>query len=455
MSSENTNATLSRGTYKESQRISEILRKESVGGFVLLGATVLALILANSPAADFYFNLRDTHLGKDIGDFHLDLSLAHWAADGLLAVFFFMAGLELKKEFVVGDLRNPSKALVPVVAAAGGVAVPAIIYTLINLNGSAEALGGWAIPAATDIAFAVAVLAVIGTHLPSALRIFLLTLAVVDDLIAIVIIALFYTTELKISYLLISIVPILIYAFIARKGETTFHLKPMASWLILLPIGFIVWALFLNSGIHATIAGVVLAFMIPVKYNKRTEQAGAHHGLAEHMEHMVRPFSAGFCVPVFAFFSAGVAIGGWSGFTEAVSQPIALGIIVALVGGKMIGIFGSTWLVTRFRGANLDSDIKWIDVLGLSALAGIGFTVSLLIAELSFGVGSDYNDYSKIAILSASVLAAVLGSIILGSRNRYYKKLDEKESLDENEDGIPDVYSDDGSGIGGASVRAN
>lgn len=442
-----TNATLSRGTHRETTRITEILRKESVGGFVLLGATVLALILANSPARDFYFTLRDTHLGKDIGDFHLDLSLAHWAADGLLAVFFFLAGLELKKEFVVGDLRNPGRALVPVVAAAGGVAVPALIYVLINLGSSEEARGGWAIPAATDIAFAVAVLAVIGTHLPAALRTFLLTLAVVDDLIAIIIIAIFYSSDIKFNYLLWAIVPIIIYALIARFGERLLHLKPASSWLILMPIGFVVWALFLNSGVHATIAGVVLAFFIPVRMNKRTEQAGAEAGLAEVMEHRVRPISAGFCVPVFAFFSAGVAIGGWSGFTEALNQPIAIGIIVALVGGKMLGITGSTWLITRIRRVNLDSDIKWIDVLGLAALGGIGFTVSLLIAELSFGEGSDYNDYAKIAILSASVLAALLGSLILGSRNRHYKKIEQKENLDDNQDGIPDVFSDDSSNV--------
>lgn len=442
-----TNTTLSRGTHRETTRITEILRKESVGGFVLLGATVLALILANSPARDFYFTLRDTHIGQDIGEFHLNLSLAHWAADGLLAVFFFLAGLELKKEFVVGDLRNPGRALVPVVAAAGGVAIPALIYTLINLNSSSEALGGWAIPAATDIAFAVAVLAVIGTHLPGALRTFLLTLAVVDDLIAIIIIAIFYSSDIKFNYLLWAIVPIIIYALIARFGERLLHLKPASSWLILMPIGFVVWALFLNSGVHATIAGVVLAFFIPVRMNKRAEQAGAEQGLAEVMEHRVRPISAGFCVPVFAFFSAGVAIGGWSGFTEALNQPIAIGIIVALVGGKMLGITGSTWLITRIRRVNLDSDIKWIDVLGLAALGGIGFTVSLLIAELSFGEGSDYNDYAKIAILSASVLAALLGSLILGSRNRHYKKIEQKENLDDNQDGIPDVFSDDSSNV--------
>ena len=443
MASENT--TFSRGSYAESQRISEILRKESVGGIILLVATVAALIFANTGLADFYFNLRDTHLGKDIGDFHLDLSIGHWAADALLAVFFFLVGLELKKEFVQGDLRNPGKALVPMVAAAGGVALPATLYFLINLSNSAEARGGWAIPAATDIAFAVAVLAVIGTHLPAALRTFLLTLAVVDDLIAITIIAIFYTTDLKIHYLLWAIIPIVIYAFIARKGEKLFHLSSSAAWFILLPIGAIVWALFLNSGIHATIAGVILAFMIPVRSNKRTEAAGADHGLAEVMEHRLRPFSAGFCVPVFAFFSAGVALGGWNGFTSSLTDPIAYGIIIALVFGKMIGITASTWLVTRFRGANLDSDIKWIDLFGVSTLAGIGFTVSLLIAELSFGLGSAHNDDAKVAILTGSVTAAVLGAILLGSRNKHYKKIAEKESVDANADGVPDVFSDDSS----------
>lgn len=453
MASDNT--VFSRGTYRESQRISEILAKESVGGMMLLAATIAALIFANSGAADSYFGLRDAHIGKDIGDFHLNLSIGHWAADGLLAVFFFLVGLELKKEFVIGDLRNPGKALVPMVAAAGGVVLPSLIYFMINLSGSAEARGGWAIPAATDIAFAVAVLAVIGSHLPSALRTFLLTLAVVDDLIAITIIAIFYTTDLKVEYLLWAIIPIALYTLIARKGETLFHLKPAAAWFILLPIGFVVWALFLNSGIHATIAGVILAFMIPVRMNKRAKKADAHHGLAEVMEHRIRPFSAGFCVPVFAFFSAGVALGGWEGFTSSLTEPIAYGIILALVFGKMLGIFSSTWLITRFRGANLDPDIKWVDVFGVATLAGIGFTVSLLIAELSFGLGSDYNDDAKVAILTGSVTAAVLGAIILSIRNKHYKAITEKESVDADSDGIPDVFSDNGSGIGGGSVRSH
>ncbi|MDO4898036.1 MAG: Na+/H+ antiporter NhaA [Rothia sp. (in: high G+C Gram-positive bacteria)] len=434
---------LARGSYKETKRISDILSQESTGGIILLVATLLALIFANSAAAEHYFGLRDTYLGADFWGLHLKLSIGHWAADGLLAVFFFLVGLELKKEFVEGDLRNPGKALVPIVAAAGGVALPAIFYTLVNLSGSAEARGGWAIPAATDIAFAVAVLAVIGSHLPAALRTFLLTLAVVDDLIAITIIALFYSSDLKIIYLALALIPIALYALIARKGEKLFHLSPAASWFILLPIGFVVWVLFLNSGIHATIAGVILAFMIPVRKNERTAAADAHHGLAEVMEHRIRPFSAGFCVPVFAFFSAGVAIGGWQGFTGSLTQPIAYGIIIALVVGKMLGITGSTWLITRLRGANLDPDIKWVDVFGVATLAGIGFTVSLLIAELSFGLGSDYNDDAKVAILTASVTAALLGAIILSIRNKHYRAIAEKELVDANKDGIPDVFSDD------------
>ena len=261
MSSENT--ILSRGSYKESQRISEILSKESTGGIILLVATVLALVFANSAAAEHYFGLRDTYLGADFWGLHLKLSIGHWAADGLLAVFFFLVGLELKKEFVEGDLRNPGKALVPIVAAAGGVALPALIYVLINLNSSSEALGGWAIPSATDIAFAVAVLAVIGSHLPSALRTFLLTLAIVDDLIAITIIAVFYTSDLRLWFLAVALLPMAAFWWLTNRREAWFKKHYWTAWVLLLPLALLTWALFLNSGVHATIAGVVLAFLVP------------------------------------------------------------------------------------------------------------------------------------------------------------------------------------------------
>ncbi|WP_237201409.1 Na+/H+ antiporter NhaA [Rothia nasimurium] len=435
-------ALFSRGSYAETSRISEIMRKESVGGFILLVATVAAIILANTQAAHFYEGIRDTELGFNIPGFsHLMMNVHLWAADGLLTLFFFLTGLELKKEFVVGDLRDPGKAVVPVAAAFGGAMTPAILYFAIN-HGNETAVHGWAIPAATDIAFAVAVLAGVGTFLPAALRTFLLTLAVVDDLIAIVIIALFYTSNFHAWYLIFSIIPIGLYFWLTHKHERFFHEKKWAAWVILLPLGLITWALFLESGIHATIAGVILGFCVPVRMTAQAKEADAHASLAETLEHRLRPLSTGFCVPVFAFFSAGVAIGGWDGLKTALADSVAIGIMVGLVLGKTIGITGTTWLITRFRGVNLDPDIKWIDVIGLAVTGGIGFTVSMLVAELSFETGSLHTEDAKIGIMIGSLLAAILGAIILSARNKHYKAVAIKESVDENADGIPDVFTD-------------
>lgn len=249
--------------------------------------------------------------------------------------------------------------------------------------------------------------------------------------------------------------PILLFILIAHKGETLFHLKPIASWLILLPLGIITWALFLESGIHATISGVILGFCVPVIYNKKSRTADAPAGLAEVLEHRLRPLSTGFCVPVFAFFSAGVAVGGLEGLSRALADSVAVGIVAGLVLGKTIGITLITWLVTRFRKANLDPDVAWIDVIGLATTAGIGFTVSLLVAELSFETGSEHTADAKIAILVGSVTAAVLGSIILSRRNKHYKELAQKETVDADADGIPDVFRNNGSGIGGGAKRSD
>lgn len=433
----------SRGSYAETSRISEIIRKESVGGFILLTATVLAVVLANSQASGFYEGLRDTELGIRIPGFsHLMMNVHAWAADGLLTVFFFLTGLELKKEFVVGDLREPGKAIVPVAAAFGGAMTPAVIYFAIN-HGSATAVHGWAIPAATDIAFAVAVLAGVGTFLPAALRTFLLTLAVVDDLIAIVIIALFYTDNFHAWYLIASILPIGAYFWLTHKHEKLFHNKAWAAWAILLPLGIITWALFLESGIHATIAGVILGFCVPVRMTAQAKQVNADSSLAETLEHRLRPLSTGICVPLFAFFSAGVAVGGLDGLHAALTDSVAIGIMIGLVLGKTIGITGTTWMITRFRGVNLDPDIKWIDIVGLAVTGGIGFTVSMLVAELSFETGSPHIEDSKIGIMIGSLTAAVLGAIILSIRNKNYKVIAQKESVDANRDGIPDVFTDD------------
>ncbi|MDQ0754674.1 Na+/H+ antiporter NhaA [Arthrobacter sp. B3I4] len=430
----------SRGSYAESLRIGEILRKETVGGALLVAAAVIALIWANSPASESYFMLRDFKVGYE--PWHLNLSLGTWAADGLLAIFFFLVGLELKREFIAGDLRELSKSIVPVAAAVGGVIVPAVIYAAINF-GSPETLRGWAIPTATDIAFAVAVLAIIGSHLPSALRIFLLTLAVVDDLIAITIIAVFYSADIQFLPLILALLPLGLYTYLAHRYRRFFGLKAPAAWVILLPLGLATWALVHASGIHATVAGVLLGLAIPVIRSQASGGPEAGPGLSEIFEHRFRPISAGIAVPVFAFFSAGVAVGGWDGLGSALTDPVALGVIFALVLGKPAGILGTTWLLTKATRARLDSSLKWIDIFGVSVLAGIGFTVSLLVAELSFGQGSVHDDHAKVGILAASFIAALLATAVLKTRNRQYRLAEEEEKRDSDQDGIPDVYQQD------------
>lgn len=438
----------SRSTYKEYLRIAAILRLETVGGALLLAATAAALIWANSPAAGAYVGLRDLELGFE--PWHLRLSLGHWASDGLLAIFFFIAGLELKREFVSGELRRPSRAIVPVTAAAGGVALPAIIYAAVTWSQGAEALRGWAIPTATDIAFALAVLAVINTHLPSALRTFLLTLAVVDDLIAIGIIALFYSADLQPVFLLAALVPLALFAVLVQKR--------ISHWYLLVPLAAATWALVHASGIHATVAGVLLGFTVPVlvsRRDRRPVRAGAAGhgpgeghalGMAERLEHVLRPVSAGLAVPVFAFFSAGVAIGGAAGIASALADPVALGIVAALVAGKAIGVFGATYVVTKTTRAKLDDGLKWIDVAGLSLLAGVGFTVSLLIAELSFGAGSVHDDHAKVAILAGSLTASAIAAVVLKARNRHYRRVELEEKRDDDGDGVPDIFERTGQG---------
>jgi NhaA family Na+:H+ antiporter len=429
-----------RGSYAEVLRIGTILRKETVGGALLVAAAVIALVWANSPWAESYFALRDFRIGYT--PWHLDLSLGTWAADGLLAIFFFLVGLELKREFVAGDLRQISKSVVPVAAAVGGVAVPALFYALINLS-NPESLRGWAIPTATDIAFAVAVLAIIGSHLPSALRIFLLTLAVVDDLIAIAIIAIFYSSDLEPGPLLLALIPLVLYTFLAQKYRRFFGTRLEAAWIILLPLGVITWSLVHASGIHATVAGVLLGFAVPVIRSRTGGGPEAGPGLAETFEHRFRPISAGIAVPIFAFFSAGVAVGGWDGLTSALTDPVAVGIILALVLGKPVGILGTTWILTKATRARLDDSLKWVDIFGVSVLAGIGFTVSLLVAELSFGHGNVHEDHAKVGILAASLIAALLAAAVLSTRNRQYRRVEAEEHIDSDEDGIPDVYQQD------------
>ena len=426
---------LARGSWPEAQRVTAILRKETVGGALLLGATVLVLAWANSPWADAYHSLRDLRVGPSA--LHLDLTLGAWAADGLLAIFFFVVGLELKREFVAGDLRDPGRAALPILAAVGGMAAPALVYAAVNASSGPGALRGWAIPTATDIAFALAVLAVVSTHLPSALRTFLLTLAVVDDLLAVTIIAVFYTSEVHVGPLLAALAVLGVFAVAVQRR--------IRAWWVLLPLAVVCWALMHASGVHATVAGVLLGFVVPVVRSQAAGGPGAGPGLAEHFEHRIRPLSAGVAVPVFAFFAAGVTVGGLSGFADSLRDPVALGIVAGLVVGKVLGIFATTALVARFTRAALDSTLRWADVLGVSLLGGIGFTVSLLIGELAFGADAGRDEHVKVGVLTGSVIAAVLAALVLRSRNRAYRQIELEESVDSDADGVPDVYEVEGS----------
>jgi len=404
-----------RGSRSETSRVTVILRKETIGGALLLVAAAAALIWANSPWADSYHALTAVKAGTDRLGLHLNLTLGGWAADGLLAIFFFVVGLELKREFVAGDLRDPGRAALPIAAAVGGMAVPALIFVGFTTGAGDGAVRGWAIPTATDIAFAVAVLAVISTHLPGALRTFLLTLAVVDDLLAITVIAIFYTKTIHPAALLAAAIPLGLFAILVQRRVKT--------WWLLVPLAALTWMFVHQSGVHATVAGVLLGFAVPVAVRSGDDGPG----LAEHFEHVLRPLSAGFAVPVFAFFAAGVTFGGYHGLVTALSDRIALGIVCGLVVGKTIGVFGTTWVLATVTRASLDSALRWIDVFGISLLSGIGFTVSLLIGELAFGTPSPREDVVKVAVLAGSLLAALLAAIVLRLRNRHYRSVWQSE----------------------------
>lgn len=419
-----------RGTWGEASRIADVLRQETVGGTLLVIGALIALVWANSPAGDSYAALRDLTVGP--ASLHLDLSLGTWAADGLLAIFFFVVGVELKREFVAGDLRDPRRAALPILAAVGGVIGPVLVYLVVNRDTGGGALSGWAIPTATDIAFAVAVLAIISTHLPTALRTFLLTLAVVDDLIAVSIIAVAYTDTLELLPLALALVPLALFTIAVQRR--------VRSWWLLIPLAAVTWGLVHASGIHATVAGVLLGFTVPVLRSQAAGGPDAGPGLAQHFEHRIRPLSAGFAVPVFAFFAAGVDVGGLEGLRDSLTDPVALGVVAGLLLGKPVGVFATTYLVARFTHATLDEDLGWLDVLGVSLLAGIGFTVSLLIGELAFGAGSIADEHAKVGVLVGSLLSAVVAAVVVRGRDRTYRRIHEQETVDADADGIPDVY---------------
>jgi len=396
---------LSRLSLPERGYIRERLRDETFGGILLLAAAAIALIWVNSPLGDSYTSFIDFEFGPEA--LHLHLSVSAWATDGLLAIFFFVIGLELKHELVIGSLSNARKAAVPIAAAIGGMAVPALIFAGINIAAPEGMPSGWGIPMATDIAFALAVLAVVGKKLPIALRAFLLTLAVVDDLGAILVIAIFYTDHIAYGWLALSAACCIAYSWAQRRRVRT-------AWLYV-PLGLLAWLFMLDSGIHATVAGVVLGLLTRVKVDP-----GEDRSPADLLAHRLHPLSAGVCVPLFALVAAGVDLRS-IGISTALTSPIALGVIAGLVLGKPLGIFVTSWCVARFTKASLVSTIRWLDIAAIGVLGGIGFTVALLIAELSYDAYP--LDSAKLAVLIASVLSAALAGIFLRVRARAYTAL--------------------------------
>ena len=402
-------------THSPFSRVTNWVRKETSGGILLIIAAGIALIWANTPWRDSYHALSQTVVGP--ASLHLDLTLATWAADGVLAIFFFVVGVELKRELVVGSLSSPREAAVPMIAAVGGMTLPAVIFvSIVALSGDASSLVGWAVPTATDLAFAVGVLAVFGRGLPRALRTFLLTLAVVDDLLAIVIIAIFYTEQLNFAALAVSLLFIAAFAAVVRARKV--HVLP----LILLAI--CAWFFMHESGVHATVAGVAMGLTVPARpIHLENSDRSARFSYA------LDPLSSGIVLPIFAFFAAGVTIVGFG--TEIFTQPVFFAAATALVVGKFFGILLTTTATVKLTPLRLPDAIGLRDLIPIGFLTGMGFTVSLLITELSFG-GTDHMAPTKVGVLVGTLIAAILGAVAL---RRAAKK---PRTSDMNLDGILD-----------------
>ena len=380
------------------QRLRAFLKSETTGGALLIGAALVGLLLANGPLSSAFFAIATTPIGID--ELHLNLTVQEWAADGLLAIFFFVIGCELTHELVVGTLSNPRQAALPVAAALGGMAVPALLYLAVNQSGAPTALNGWGIPMATDIAFALAVLAVLGRGLPTGVRTFLLTLAVVDVLGAILVIALFYSAGLHVEWIAVAAMLLTAFALAQRQRIT--------SPFIYVPLALAIWYAVHAAGIHATIAGVALGLLMRVKKDRGETDAPVDRATARF-----HPISAGIAVPLFALFAAAVDLRSID-LDVVLSSPILLGVLVGLVVGKPIGILLAARLATAL-GAKLSDGVEWIDIALIGALAGIGFTVSLLISELAFTAGESLGA-AKLGVLLASVAAVAVAGVLLALR---------------------------------------
>jgi NhaA family Na+:H+ antiporter len=377
--------------------VKEFLQKESAGGLLIIAAAVLAMLAENSPLKSLYDAWLSTPVGIQFGAFLLNKPLLLWINDGLMAVFFFLVGLEIKREFLQGELSDRSRLLLPAVAAVGGMAVPALVYVAFN-HGDPVALSGWAIPTATDIAFALGVLSLLGNRVPNSLKLFLLTLAVIDDLGAIIIIALFYSGELSVNSLLVAAASLFALLIINRRGVIR-----IAPYLL---TGLLLWVAVLKSGVHATLAGVVLAFFIPLK-DKSTGGSPL-----TRLEHQLHPYVAFLILPLFAFANTGISFTGLS--PQSLLHPVPLGIAAGLLVGKQIGVFGFTWLAIKLGFGKLPGGVGWMPLYGVAALCGIGFTMSLFISSLAAEqVGTGMMVDNRLGILGGSVLSAVIGYLVL------------------------------------------
>ncbi|WP_394129706.1 Na+/H+ antiporter NhaA [Shewanella maritima] len=376
--------------------IKNFLSQESAGGILLMGAVVLAMIFANSPLSVFYDGFLNTELQVRVGTLDIDKPLLLWINDGLMALFFLLIGLEVKRELLEGALSSRAKASLPTFAAIGGMVFPAMFYLMFNY-GDPMTQVGWAIPAATDIAFALGIMALLGNRVPVALKVFLLALAIIDDLGVIVIIALFYSADLSVTSLIVAAIAIAGMVIINRRGVTS--LIPYGL------LGVILWVAVLKSGVHATLAGVIIAFCIPLRAKDGSSPS-------EHLEHSLHPWSAFLILPVFAFANAGLSLSGMS--VSSLAEPITLGIILGLLLGKPIGIMLFSWAAVKLKLAELPPNIGWMQIVPVSFMCGIGFTMSVFISSLAFENAPDaFGDFARLGILTGSLIAAVIGYVWL------------------------------------------
>ena len=387
---------INKTTHKVTEALREFLRLESAGGLILVMSAILALVLANSPLADSYVQLLSLKITVMIEGYGVSKPLLLWVNDGLMAVFFLLVGLELKREVVEGELSSPEQITLPALAAIGGLIVPAAIYWLINRD-NPEGLNGWAVPTATDIAFALAILSLLGSRVPASLKVFLTTIAIFDDLAAIVIIAIFYSGNLSTASLAAAGAGIVVLFALNRLG-----VKSLAAYLI---VGIFIWLFVLKSGVHATLAGIAVAAFIPLK-------GGDDHSPSRHLEHMLHPWVAYCVLPIFAFANAGLPFAGVS--LDAVVGTVSIGIILGLFIGKQIGVFGMTALMIGLGLAKKPEGSSWLMLYGVALLCGVGFTMSLFIGGLAFEHGGFSNIAAlKIGVIAGSVASALCGWLVL------------------------------------------